>query len=503
MRCKAAWMLVWILACVRAAVAGDFYVSPTGSSTNSGTLGSPWDLQTALNQPAAVKPGDTIWLRGGVYLGSFRSNLTGAAGAPIVVKAYAGERAILDGNNAAARSSGRVLSVYGAHTWFWGFEVMSSDPAPAVNASGPNNPEGITIYDSHHLKLINLIVHDLPGQGIAFWAENSDSEIEGCIIYHNGLNAWDHGIYLQNKTGIKRLTDNIIFTQASHGIHAYGSTVAYLDNIQLEGNTVFNSGYLAAASGRNILVGGGRIATNPVLKSNYTYFTNADNNSNIGYSAGASGAQVSGNYFIAGNVALRLNLLSGTFTGNFLTGDTDPVDMAARWPSNEYHAARPTSGSNVFVRPNPHEPGRAHVTIYNWGKQSSVSVNLSASGLAAGTPFEIRDVQNYFGAPVTTGTYAGNAVVIPMTGMATTAPVRFPSPAHTPLEFGVFVVIPSGAPIATPPPSGGGATTLATASRKGGGCGWTGLEALLSLAAVCLGRAIVRRRRQSSARRSH
>ncbi len=495
MGCKTAWVAVWILACVTAARAGDFYVSPAGSSGNNGTLGSPWDLQTAFNHPAVVKAGDTIWLRGGVYLGSFRSNLAGAAGAPILVRAYPGERAILDGNNAAAKSSGRLLSVYGSHTWFWGFEVMSSDPAPAANASGPNNPEGITIYDSHHIKLINLVVHDMPGQGIAFWSENSDSEIEGCIVYHNGLNGWDHGIYLQNKTGIKRLTDNIIFTQASHGIHAYGSTVAYLDNIQLEGNTVFNSGYLAGVSGRNILVGGGRIATNPVIKSNYTYFTGADNNSNVGYSAGASGAQVSGNYFIAGNVALRLNLLSGTFTGNFLTGETDATDMATRWPANTYLAARPTSGSNVFVRPNPHEPGRAHVTIYNWGKQSSVSVNLSSAGLAAGTPFEIRDVQNYFGAPVTTGTYAGNAVVIPMTGMATTAPVRFPSPAHTPLEFGVFVVVPLGASTPAPPVTAGGATTLATTSRKGGGCGLTGLESLLLPAAVFLGRAIVRRGR--------
>jgi hypothetical protein len=340
----------------------------------------------------------------------------------------------------------------------------------------------------------------MPGQGIAFWSENTDSEIEGCIVYHNGLNAWDHGIYLQNQTGIKRLTDNIIFTQASHGVHAYGSTAAYLDNIQLEGNTVFNSGYLAAASGRNILVGGGRVASNPVVKNNYTYFTNADNNSNIGYSSGASGATISGNYFIAGNVALRLNLLSGTFTDNFLTGATDPTDMAARWPSNTYLATRPTSGSNIFVRPNPHEAGRAHVTIYNWSKQSSVSVNLSAAGLANGTPFEIRDVQNYFGTPVLTGTYAGAPVGIPMTGTTTAAPVRFPSPTHTPAEFGVFVVIPLGAAPATPPsPTGGSGSTLATTSRKGGGCGLTGLEPLLALAAAALGRAIVRRGRRAGA----
>jgi len=44
-------------------LAADFYVSPSGSSSGAGSQTSPWDLQTALNQPAAVKPGDTIWLR--------------------------------------------------------------------------------------------------------------------------------------------------------------------------------------------------------------------------------------------------------------------------------------------------------------------------------------------------------------------------------------------------------------------------------------------------------
>jgi hypothetical protein len=458
---KAAWTLLALVATALPAAASDFYVSSSGSAGNTGSIGSPWDLQTALNQPAAVRPGDTIWLRGGTYRGGYRSNLAGAAGAPILVRAYPGERAVLDGNNAAAKSAGRVLSVYGAHTWFWGFEVMSSETNPPVNSSGPNNPEGITIYDSHHIKLINLVVHDMIGQGIAFWSENSDSEIEGCLVYYNGLNSWDHGIYLQNQVGTKRLVNNLIFQQASHGIHAYGSTVAYLDNIQLEGNTVFNSGYLAGVSGRNILLGGGRIAANPVVKSNYTYFTAFDNNSNIGYLAGATNGQVTGNYFIAGNVALRLINYSGTFTGNFLTGETDPSDLAARHPSNTYLAARPTSGSTVFVRPNAHEAGRAHITVYNWARTSTVSADLSPAGLPIGASFEIRDAQNYFGPPVLTGTYAGNPVTLPMTGLPMAVPVRFAAPAHTTAEFGAFVVIPLGStsvppPPPPPPPSGSG-----------------------------------------------
>ena len=43
------------------------------SATAAGTMNDPWDLQTALGQGAwggssLVKPGDTIWLRGGTYV---------------------------------------------------------------------------------------------------------------------------------------------------------------------------------------------------------------------------------------------------------------------------------------------------------------------------------------------------------------------------------------------------------------------------------------------------
>src|SRR5262249_10500020 len=42
-----------------------YFASPGGSPSGDGSVSNPWDLQTALNQPSSVHPGDTIWLRGG------------------------------------------------------------------------------------------------------------------------------------------------------------------------------------------------------------------------------------------------------------------------------------------------------------------------------------------------------------------------------------------------------------------------------------------------------
>ena len=125
------------LALVAAVPAGatQFYVAPNGSASGNGGIGQPWDLGTALAQPAAVHPGDTIWLRGGVhkmiYPAQFTSNLTGTASAPIVVRSYPGEHAIVDLGDMAS-----ALYVNGAYTWFWGLEITASGIPRSTTVSG-------------------------------------------------------------------------------------------------------------------------------------------------------------------------------------------------------------------------------------------------------------------------------------------------------------------------------------------------------------------------------
>src|SRR6187399_3664170 len=90
---------VIVVACVPG-LASEFYVAPTGSAAGDGSIAKPWDFQGALNQPRAVKPGDTIWIRGGTYGNGriiYYSRLVGTSAAPIVVRRYKEERAIVNG----------------------------------------------------------------------------------------------------------------------------------------------------------------------------------------------------------------------------------------------------------------------------------------------------------------------------------------------------------------------------------------------------------------------
>src|SRR6185369_12491300 len=117
-----------------AGLATDFYVSPSGSAGGSGSIGNPWDLQTALDQPSSVHPGDTIWLRGGTYSGTFTSYLDGSSASPIIVRQYPGEQATLDGGSSTTAN----VSVRGSYTWFWGFEIKNSDTHRQSSQSGSN-----------------------------------------------------------------------------------------------------------------------------------------------------------------------------------------------------------------------------------------------------------------------------------------------------------------------------------------------------------------------------
>jgi Right handed beta helix region len=426
----------------------DYFAAPDGVASGEGTIENPWDLQTALAHPLVIQPGDRLWLRGGVYSGNFTSRLTGAATRPIVVRNYRGERAILDAPGEPKEL--QVLKIDGAWTWYWGLEVMSSWPeridppkqrAAAISVYGPN------------VKLINMAIHD--AFGVGFWSGSDDSEMYGNLVYNNGHDSSDrghgHGIYAQNRDGAKLLTDNIVFQNFSHGIHVFGSDEAFLNNFTLEGNVAFDNGVLSKfGEERNILVGGGVVANKPVLISNFTYWSKATSlgQNNIGYLAGCAGLKAKNNYFALGIAFMLIRCEPEILEGNTFIGSVTGFDRT-QFSSNTYYpyGTKPESGVEVFVRPNQFEKGRAHVIVYNWELKNRVSIDLT-SVLNEGQEYEIRDAQDYFGSPVTKGTYGSLPVEVPMGTTAVSAPVgKVPNPpVHTSAEFGVFIVLPVSPP---------------------------------------------------------
>ncbi len=472
-----------------------WYVSPTGTSAGTGSITSPWDLQTAFtNTGKKIKPGHTVWMRGGVYglggntvFGHRWDGLSGTSGNQITFRNYANERAIINGSIAG---SGNYLT-------FFGFEIMNSNPVRKISTF--DKPGGINIGGKGN-RVINLVIHDVghsPIGGI------SEGEIYGVImwgsgiydtsnpLYPNGL-ARGSGMYLQNRNGNSYVSDSISFKQFTTGMKAYAQE-GHVNGFKFEGNVVFDNNDINLET---IAI------TNPAKDiswiENYTYTDPLDikKPAQLGWvSNDMIDAIVKDNYFVNGSNPKGalfvhkwkdLNVTGNTFISQrqaanvpVLSFDMPDTTTSHTWNSNKYYGGNSSSlffldnvaktfdqwksttgfDSNstyssslpstnaIFVRPNKYEQGRAHVIVYNWENKNQVNVNISNIGLQTGDNFAIFDVQNFLGEPVMRGVYNGQSVDLPM-NLTTITPLigrqnitHFNPNTHTDKKFNVFVVL--------------------------------------------------------------
>jgi hypothetical protein len=452
-----------------------YYVTAGGTSSGTGTTDQPWDLQTALDGASGkVQPGDTVWLRGGVYCGQFHAVLNGTAASQTVFRQYPGERATIDG----------TLRGDGSYLTFWGFEIMQSTPLVTQNYV-------LQAYTTNG-RFVNLVLHDAGISGVSMSTDaGSGVELYGCIIYNNGTHEnLDHGLYAHNVTnGVKTVDDNVFFDNYARGIQVYEGSAGLIRNFHIDGNVSFNNGTIAASSSEiNLLISAPAVTSGMAALDNLLYYSPGTNGVNL--RLGNYGAQynqsilVQGNYAAGGVLGLQMEFQwdSATVQGNTILGDnsTDVVHTGGvgalpyQWSGNSYYRDstalawdhngiaydlagwRVASGlgagdadvgslpaaTQVFVRPNRYEPGRANVVVYNWAHQGMVAVDLS-SAVPVGWSYEVHPVEDFYGSAVASGTYAGGSIDVPMAALSPPAPIGRRAPRRAPTagpNFAVFVV---------------------------------------------------------------
>lgn len=168
-----------------------FFVSPQGTPQGNGSIDSPWDLQTALDHPTTLKPGDTVWIRAGTYLGPFVSHLNSTSAAPIKVRAYPGERVTIDG--------ARTETLTGS---------LSTATAYSTGVCSISNPRGFTegdviLIDLEQLELLNqnqqgafYCIRGWNGTTPAIHAQGASVKKLGDTIKSNGNYIWWWGLEL-------------------------------------------------------------------------------------------------------------------------------------------------------------------------------------------------------------------------------------------------------------------------------------------------------------------
>ena len=209
-----------------------YYVSTNGNNNNSGTLSAPWATWGHAFNSAAVRPGDTVYFRGGVYHMTtdnlaypytagegYRISLDGTKGNYIHFFAYPGENPILDCSNVNPASN-HNRGIYGEsdvnYIHFKGLTVrnvrQTSGKVSVIGwgLCGDNNIiENCTVHScggkgffgtGHNVKYINCdayentdpLDYDMPGNdGVGF--TNVDVVNNDGSIYYINCRAWCNG----------------------------------------------------------------------------------------------------------------------------------------------------------------------------------------------------------------------------------------------------------------------------------------------------------------------
>jgi hypothetical protein len=469
--------------------AANLYIAPNGTASGNGTERRPYDLTTALSGDVS-RPGDTFWLRAGIYrLGQANTEIHGAPGRPITFRPVPGERAQLEGSLTIGGQRGHVI--------FRDFELRSGVNRRMSTQTGAgfkrqdlaHFTEGIQVF-APNMSFINLVVHDSVRSAFYTATEATNVLIYGCVVYNSGWASPDdaegHSYYLQ---GAGEISENIGFNSTGAGFHVYASGAGdSVRNLTLTGNIAWGAGALQTVrSYRDWIVGVDSPAVradNILLRCNMGYLTtNSSTLTQVQLGReNTNGSLVAVSNYWPQGVTIS-HWCNATVVGNTIAPQKPEcaidlqeslTSLRAEWNSNRYvptsneQAFRLNSknygfgewknitdydssssfstgrlqGTEIFVRPNRYEPGRANIVIYNWDNLKTVAVNVR-DVMPTGSSYEVRNAQDFFSEPVLTGVFNGEPLQLPMNGLLTAIPMApLQAPSATGPTFNVFVLLP-------------------------------------------------------------
>ncbi len=348
-------------------------------AVSDGSIVQPWQLQDALTA-WRIKPGHTLYLRGGVYSGAFVSTLVG-----VMVRPYQDEQPIIDGS----------LIVNGADSTYQDLEIRYSGWATRVSTqtgSAPTdipNETGLDIYGAR-TTVKRCVIHDVAG--IGFWESAIDSAMEECLIYNQGWGAPDrghgHSLYSQNATGTKTIRRCVF-----GGGYSDYSMHAYTESGGIQGFTMTEN----ISIGKTFLIGGKTPVDRLLLERSILWGGGLQ----LGYGAAVQN----------GSAALADNILAnGVARGIFGT-----------WAALSETGTDTATGNRILVY------GR-NVVVFNQGQAASVPAPLAGRYTNAQNPVETVALEAGAALPMT-----GWTVAVPIGASAPLTPSTFP-------QFGCFLV---------------------------------------------------------------
>ncbi len=238
----AAISMLFLLFFANAAISATYYVSPSGSDSNAGSVSAPF--ATLGKAAGLVNPGDTVIAAPGIYYendyGRGQVGLYvrrgGNSASPVVFQSAGTGAAIIDGNNAVQ------IGVYvsAPYVQIQGFRVRNF------------TFQGIDVYGSYATITGNIVnnngnsttVNPVYGHnGIYTDRSVTNCMISGNVVYANGRLSLaatavggnqDQGVYLCSPNST--IQDNLIYGNQAYGIQVAG--YVSLGNILVQNNAI-------------------------------------------------------------------------------------------------------------------------------------------------------------------------------------------------------------------------------------------------------------------------
>ena len=318
--------------------AATYYVSSNGSSTGSGSINSPWDIQTALNNAVA---GDEVLILPGYYsVTGLSSRKSGNLNNYIVFRGSdSNNKPVL--NNSAERT---LLRIYGNYVMFKDIILINTFRTYNIGIWNNNAPGGRGIildgiesewnYPFQAYTVDNIFASNFQ-DGII-----RNSKIKGAG--HNGINIQVSQSFTQNSNNFIIENNEIYGQQWHHAINIFPNVVwenpNFIDGFVIRNNYIHDLGnYQSAIFTRyvrnfkiynNLLVNVGSgltIASGDATPSDVYDAQGASFDNNIYIGAGGGRAVNNG---VANNLRIRNNIFYGfmyqnniiSFSENYVPG---------------------------------------------------------------------------------------------------------------------------------------------------------------------------------------
>lgn len=306
-----------------------YYVDPTGSDGNNG-LSSNAALKTIAAALGKVGPGDEVYLKGGAVFIEAIAPSAGLQGAP-----------------------GKPIRI-------------SSDPTNRAKIFAPPSKNGITIYNSSHWRIENVI---LVGPGAALVAKNKDGVSIGTDVgkfldvqVHNvEVSGFYRGVMLWSYPGDKGYSDVVFEGIHAHdnkdaGISAYAEVVGGHKNVTVRRSVAHgNLGdpTVTRPSGDGIVLGG--VADGLIEHS-------------LAYGNGGNGTNTAGPVGIWAYDSTRITIQFNESHSNHAQkqdGDGFDLDVGVTDSVMQYNYAHDNDGAGFILCQTGNNPWKNNVVRYN------------------------------------------------------------------------------------------------------------------------------------------